>query len=496
MTEIFKSRKSESRIGQAELLVAAVFVILFSGIVVAQNVTNITGNLTGNLILDPELENLTGNYTIEAVKTIQVFADTNLEISANNIKPIKGEEIFLNATLLMDNSSGVPDQYVEFYMDGGFVGSTTTDSVGTTSNMFLSTENLEYGNHILKAEFLGSDYLNPSSSEIEIIVKINVTENVTEPEIRIVRIEAPGVVNQTEEFEVEVFLTSLKGNSTNVSVKIESPMGLVILGESVKYMPEVNENEMDSLVWRLKANSVGNYTLGVYAESQEQSRDNSTFEIQVLYLIPTGITYDPETDTINVVSDGKTCTEENPCEIDDVYFVDQLRNWDKVKKIRSYFSFSSNLVVGDGEKETWLYSESKSINLRKPVEVLRNGNLRFGNSIDGFTSGGSFIQTNVPPEDQLTENSALLVRSGGSLYLYGSSYKVFHPTAENNIYCEDGSDLFMERFTLQRAEGSGEVILYVPSDAEIGDLLVVSGGRYIRKTENVVLESRTEGYVE
>jgi len=386
------------------------------------------------------------------------------------------------------------------------------------NNLLVSTVNASLGEKEVTAT-ASSGNLSISKTKT-----INVTENITQPEIKILKIEAPDIVNQSEEFEVKVFVTSLYGSSADVNVKLEAPPEIEILDAAskeacsecescggcdsvperapIKSIPEINENETAVVAWRAKANLVGNYTLTAYAESQKESRDNRTFRIEVLYLIPTGITYDPVTDTVEVISDGKTCTAKNPCGFSDIHYVNQLNGWGKVRKIGNYFSFDANLVVGDGEKETWFYSESESIYFRKPVEVLRNGNLRFGQSVHDLTSRGSFIQTDVSPESQLIEDSAFLIRSGGALHLYGSSYKVFNELGENNIYCEDGSHLFIERFTLQRAEGSGEVILYAPQDAEISDLLVVKGGKYIRKTGAMkaetmkVLESRTEGYVE
>lgn len=526
LCSIFFAVRSKSNRGQAELVISVILMLLAAGSVVAYSALNSTINasFTGNFLAMGD--NITQNGTpsmkiIEKSKMIEIWANTFLDVEVDHKSNVT------ISRLRLDNGTSLPRQTVHFYLNGEILATEDTDADG---ELVIYTV-FGNGTNVVRAEFLGNDdeYLNRSWKEAEIIIAVseeNVIKDVTGPEIRIQGIEAPSVINQTEEFEVRVYVTSLFGISTGVDVRLESPAGLEILEEYscnetcsececdcgsgsqcssqpecerefIKSVLEINENETIALTWRVKAISVGNFSLTVSAESDEQSRDNRTFDIEVLYLIPRGITYDPVTDTISVLTDGKTCTNENPCGFLDINYVNQLGGWGKVGKIRNYMTLDANLVIGDGDKETWLYSESQTLNLNRHVVVLGKGNLRFGHSQEGLTSRGTLIQTNVPDEFQLIGDSAFMIGSGGTLELYGSSYKVFHETAENNIFCEDGSNIYIDRFTLQRAEGDGEVIIYVPQDAEIGDFLVVSGGKYIRRTATGgVLESRMVGYVE
>ncbi|MBN2331147.1 MAG: hypothetical protein JXC85_05010 [Candidatus Aenigmarchaeota archaeon] len=531
LCSIFFAVRSRYNRGQAELAISVILMLLAAGSVVAYSALNSTMNasFTGNFLATGDNNTQDGTPSvkiIEKTKTIEIWANTFLDVE---VDPKNNVTI---ARLQLDNGTSLPGQMIHLYLNGEILASEDTDADG---EMVIYTV-FGNGTNVVRAEFLGNDdeYLNRSWKEAEIIIGVpeeNVTQNATEPEIRIQKIVAPSVINQTEEFEVHVYVTSLFGASTGVDVRLESPSGLEILEEYlckeacpqtrsedecdfgsqesqcssqsvcekefIKSIPEIDENETIALAWRVKAVSVGNYSLTVYAESEERSRDNRTFDMEVLYLMPSGITYDPVTDTIHVLADGKTCTDQNPCGFFDIHYVDQLMGWGNVGKIRNYFTLDANLVIGDGDKETWLNSESETLNFNGHVVVLGKGHLSFGHSIGGFTSRGALIQTDVPDDFQLIGNSAFMIGAGGTLELYGSSYKVFHETAENSIYCEDGSHIFIERFTLQRAKGDGEVILYVPQDAEIKDLLVVNGGRYMRRNATgAVLESRMVGYVE
>lgn len=168
----------KSMLGQSEILIAALFIVLVSGAVIAQNATNIT-NITGAFINTSQFENITGNetqLTIEETKTIQVYATSYLSLQLNNTNPYQNESILIDAYLTLDNGSLLSSQWIDFYFDNIFIGSSSTNAQGQSSlTLDLSIETP--GTKTLKAEFSGAGFINPSYEEVQ--VDILPTENQT-----------------------------------------------------------------------------------------------------------------------------------------------------------------------------------------------------------------------------------------------------------------------------------------------------------------------------
>jgi hypothetical protein len=298
-----KRDKGTSKTGQTELVVTALFIILLSGAVIAQNVTNMS--ITGDIILNPQPENATNEsaHVVEVTKSIDVFANSILEISVNSSEVFENESILVKANLRLDDGSLLANQNVEFFLDGVSLGVVLTDSSGMASMEYVLPAGTD-GEKIIKANFAGYDYINPSSAEIQLNIN---SENQTEPEIKIEKIESPAVVNESEEFEMKVFVTSLNGKSENVKITLENPAGTEIVDETIgkcqtlaclrqkfiRSLPELNENEHTIVTWKLKTGLCGNYNLTVDAEAGSGSKDSKDFDISAIcrQIIPASVNY-------------------------------------------------------------------------------------------------------------------------------------------------------------------------------------------------------------
>jgi hypothetical protein len=213
--------------------------------------------------------------TVEAVSPIEVFADTQMGLVYDNFSGM------LTASLLLDDGSPLAEQSVEFFADDVSLGTAPTDSSGVASIVYVLPA--ETGEKILKAVFAGGyDYLNPSSAEIQIQVQVNASpENQTVPEIKIERIEVPGSVNVSEEFEINIFATSLYGNSTNVTFDLSLPP--FFSAENTKQQAaQIIENETFMISWVVKADACGDYNLSIAAENQEGCKDSAIVDIHAI----------------------------------------------------------------------------------------------------------------------------------------------------------------------------------------------------------------------
>ncbi|MCX6814804.1 MAG: hypothetical protein NTY20_04115 [Candidatus Aenigmarchaeota archaeon] len=153
-------KKAKSTIGQSELLASVMFMALVSTIVVAQNISyyNITHSITSSLIENSE-------KTIEATKEIEVWAASNLTINVDKTIFHPNESILIQATLLLDNSTSLSNQTVDFYIDSSLFSSIT----GAESELFqieIPAYYLGPGSHEIKAVFQGAEYINPSESSV------------------------------------------------------------------------------------------------------------------------------------------------------------------------------------------------------------------------------------------------------------------------------------------------------------------------------------------
>ncbi|MCC5994563.1 MAG: hypothetical protein LM587_03170, partial [Candidatus Aenigmarchaeota archaeon] len=145
-----KSKKSLK--GQTQLITSLLFIALASAILLAANWSKITGRFIR-----------VSNVVEESIK-VEVFANTSIDL--------KVENGLIAAKLSLDNGSFVPNQKIEFYVDGNFAGSNFTDDFGVSTFSFNLTNASK-----LKAIFKGSekDYLNPSEAEITIERKEEIT---------------------------------------------------------------------------------------------------------------------------------------------------------------------------------------------------------------------------------------------------------------------------------------------------------------------------------
>ncbi len=341
----------KSSLAQSEVLIGAIFLLLVSGVVIAQNATNIT-NLTGDFLANlsgGEFENITQpssqTITIEAAGTIEIRANTAIELPLERTVFYDNETLDLPVTLFLDNGDTLPDAETEFYLDGNLIGSKLTDTSGhATLNIHLTDLS---GIHTLSVAFNGRGFLNPSQEQA-----------------------------------------------------------------GIEVIPSGDE----------------------------------------VYQTPSGISYDPETDTITIVGNNERCTTENPCTLSDIYDTDKENNWSRIENYGSFFIVHSGLMIGDGLNETWFVSSFEHINILKPWEVMPLAGLQFGLFTDeqgGYGYGGPMIDVNVSEQDQLDHSSAIKVNAGGRLAMYETKYKVFS-TSENNIYLHDDSVFDGWRFDIQR----------------------------------------------
>jgi hypothetical protein len=184
------------------------------------------------------------------------------------------------------------------------------------------------------------------------------------------------------------------------------------------------------------------------------------------------VSYDPVEDIITVVSDGLHCTREGPCSLSDIYDADQQNGWNRIENIYNYFSFQTGLMIGDGTNETHLHSTLEHIYTTRPWVVMPGSTLQFGNITDGNqTHGGVLFESNVSEGDQLGGAAAIRVEPGGTLHIYGSSYKVYS-SAENNIRLEDGCSFEASNFDMQRIDrAEGRTRLFIPAESRVDDLI-------------------------
>ncbi|MCJ7816391.1 MAG: Ig-like domain-containing protein, partial [Candidatus Aenigmarchaeota archaeon] len=156
-------KKAKSTIGQSELLASVMFMALVSTIVVAQNISyyNSTQSITSSLIEGQE-------KTIQVTKEIEVWAGSSISLDINETVFRRNESILIQASLLLDNSSSLSNQTVDFYIDSSPFSSIT--SVESEFQIEIPSYYLETGTHEIKAVFNGAGYINGSQSSVQIEV--------------------------------------------------------------------------------------------------------------------------------------------------------------------------------------------------------------------------------------------------------------------------------------------------------------------------------------
>jgi len=224
----FAIKKMKSSSGQSEILIAVLFLVFTSGLVLAQTI-NETANSS-----KPDLTGfLTGDNTTkiaEAEVSIMIWANTSILIQYKNHT--------IHSTLTMDNGSIVSNETISLYLNGSLIGEGLTDESGTSSYSLLALQP-ENSTHLITAEFLGNSafFLNPSSADIEIILGLeenaseaNETEdNETESDSSGLSVEiiAPDYADMGE--NISLIAVSKAQNTSNISLVILVPEGLELL---------------------------------------------------------------------------------------------------------------------------------------------------------------------------------------------------------------------------------------------------------------------------
>jgi len=216
----------------------------------------------GNLELE-FFVNESGNYCVSA---------ENLE-KCINITFKENKFLAIN----VNRQNDVFEVFGEVYKDSELNLNVSFENEIVYSAKFNSSDNKYYhsfeanfskeGNYVFKVCL--EDFCNFTNFYYSFAKPIeNKTENIglLKPEIRIEKIEFPSSINVFQEFEIKVYISSLYGNSSNVSVKLQIPKEF--FGENLeKVIDYVEENKTYLVSWIIKANSCGNYTLNVSVKS-------------------------------------------------------------------------------------------------------------------------------------------------------------------------------------------------------------------------------------
>jgi hypothetical protein len=225
--------KRKGSIGQAEMLISVLIMLLAAGSVVAYSAYNSTMNssLTGNFVA------LSGNFsqnetqaikTIEKTKTIYIWANTSLNLELEKEVLENNDTLFAKAQLRLDNSTPVQDVDVVFYVDDEEIGSVSTDHNGSAEFLYSLPSDIDIGNHEIKAVFLGREYLNPSFASKEFILNGTAELNISNVTIEFIEIsQGPAEVGKPVKWNA-ILKASNPNNETleNVEIKPKLPHGV------------------------------------------------------------------------------------------------------------------------------------------------------------------------------------------------------------------------------------------------------------------------------
>ncbi|UCD07299.1 MAG: carboxypeptidase regulatory-like domain-containing protein, partial [Candidatus Aenigmatarchaeota archaeon] len=452
MNRKFPPRRMKSTLGQSEILVAALFIVLISGAVIAQNATNMT-NFTGNLIFDPaSFENITNEstqQTIEISKAIEIYANSQIVVGVDKQVLYKNETVSMLTTLSMDNGTFLENRVVEFYLNDFLMGSSLTDYQGIAIFEYdISGE--EVGESALRTMFHGTSYINPSSSEHIVTIKpsedIEITEMVMHADQQI---DNNGMVTITG----NVYPT---GIDYNVSIVVIDAYSEEVYRNIVQSTGEFEvsfrlpRGGYQTFMTAFSEYGKTNYIIDTIVRNSQFASGIQTFSQNQASQVNSPITYDPTTDTIYVVAIGSMCTEQNPCSIADIYNEDAINGWGRVERFNNYFVTMANIVIGDGTTETYMVSTLQHLDIRKPWKVSDKGSFQLGDFTDGVVRHGGQIFSKIPPGQEGKSNSAFYVENGGKVKLYDATFKVLEDVAENNFIVEDGASFEANRFEISR----------------------------------------------
>ncbi|RLJ08084.1 MAG: hypothetical protein DRP13_02855, partial [Candidatus Aenigmatarchaeota archaeon] len=139
-------------------------------------------NITVNVSMDSSLGENSITLASESseqsadwdTKTIYVYANTTLsDLQFNPPNPNRNETVWIQAKLVLDNSTPVSGESVGFYINNTLLGTNTTDSQGYVNLETRIPYNLSLGRTTITAEYSGSSeiYTNPSSVFRYIVIK-------------------------------------------------------------------------------------------------------------------------------------------------------------------------------------------------------------------------------------------------------------------------------------------------------------------------------------
>ncbi|MBN2042783.1 MAG: hypothetical protein JW754_03175, partial [Candidatus Aenigmarchaeota archaeon] len=469
-------RKTKSQFGgtgQSQLILSVVFLALISSVVAAQTMISINEtinmSLTGGIIADDH------SSVISATKTIDVFAGTVMETFADE-RVVRGEEIGISAILLMDNGTGI-EGTVDFYLDRRFVGSMTTGPSGGTSGMFISTGEMEPGRHSVISEFTGHGYLKPSSSEVWVNVEENQEETLAiqaEQSIKGNHVTIKGnVTPEGHEYNVSIILLDAYNNFAYRKS--------IITSRDFDFDFDLEPGGYETMIVTENGDKKTKFLLDTKIKRPAYARSMMSSGLAgdaVSY----PVTYDPQTDTIQVTGNGNYCTPENPCDIGFLYNEDIINGWGRIEKYNNYFVIRSKIIIGDGVHETWFSSENEHFDIRKPW-ILENGtNFQMGKYMEGKPAVGGTIFSKVPSAEEGPGNSAFIARPGSNVTILATDFKVMEERASNNFVVEEGSAFHVNRINIERETKLNNTAFIHPDESFSEDMsfshnIIANGSR-------------------
>ncbi|MFB6208338.1 MAG: LamG-like jellyroll fold domain-containing protein [Candidatus Nanohaloarchaea archaeon] len=140
---------------------------------------NITADISLSAGRGPHYVNLTSNSSAgdrgdKSFETLDVYADTFLDLNLNTTDVSPGEKVRADIQLNLDTGGALANQRVSLKDDysGDSLGSMVTDSNGQASTVFTIPENWDITVHDIEAQYDGNStiYTNPSSGVVGLAV--------------------------------------------------------------------------------------------------------------------------------------------------------------------------------------------------------------------------------------------------------------------------------------------------------------------------------------
>ena len=169
----------------------------------------------------------------------------------------------LTATLLDSNNVPLANQQVIFYVDGVYVGNSTTNASGIATLVYTTTQNV--GNHTIFAEYMGNSVYVSNTSTSNLTIKL---------------IPSQIILGTT---------TGLKGSTTNLSATLTYSNNKTLVGQQVKFYVNgvyvgtatTNTNGVATLSYKLSLNA-GNYNiLSQFTGTSQYATCNATSTLKI-----------------------------------------------------------------------------------------------------------------------------------------------------------------------------------------------------------------------